>query len=55
LLPEIGRMLAERHQRQANQYRVTYRRPPGSKEQARVGATVRRDGTLTVSADGRLP
>ena len=38
-----------------HQYRVTYERPANAKEQPRVGAAVRRDGTPMISLDGHLP
>jgi hypothetical protein len=55
LLPEFGKRIAESHARQSHQYRVTYERPANAKEQPRVGAGVRREGTPTLSLDGHLP
>jgi hypothetical protein len=55
LLPEFGKKIAESHARQSHQYRVTYERPAGAKEQPRVGAGIRREGTPMISLDGHLP
>jgi hypothetical protein len=53
LLPEIGKKIAEAHERQQNQYRVTYERPANPKDQARISASVKRDGTPSLSIDGK--
>jgi hypothetical protein len=55
LLPELGTSIAQSVARQSHQYRVTYERPPNPKERPRIAASVRREGSLTVSMDGRLP
>ena len=55
LLPEIGKKIAEQHARQLHQFRVTYERPANAKDQARIGASVRRDAKPLLSIDGRLP
>jgi hypothetical protein len=55
LLPELGTTIAQNVARQSHQYRVTYERPANPTERPRIAASVRRDGRLTVSADGRLP
>jgi hypothetical protein len=55
LLPEFGRKIAESQARQSHQYRVTYERPAGSKDQPRIGASIRREGTPMISLDGHLP
>ena len=55
LLPEWGKKIAEADGRQRHQYRVTYERPANAKEQPRVGAAVRREGTPMISLDGHLP
>ena len=55
LLPEWGRKIAESQVRQGHQYRVTYERPANAKEQARIGASVRREGNVALSIDGHLP
>jgi hypothetical protein len=55
LLPELGKQVAESQARQSHQFRVTYERPANPKEQARIGAAIRREGTPKISLDGRLP
>jgi hypothetical protein len=55
LLPELGTRIAQSVGRQSHQYRVTYDRPANPKERPRIATSVRREGRLTVSADGRLP
>jgi hypothetical protein len=57
LLPEIGKQVAESHEKQSHQFRLTVERPAGAKgEMGQVGAGAR--GGLAVrglSMDGRLP
>jgi len=55
LLPEFGKKIAESHARQSHQFRVTYERPAGAKDQPRIGAGIRREGTPMLSLDGHLP
>jgi hypothetical protein len=55
LLPELGQRIAESHERQSHQYRVTYERPANAKAEARIEASVSRPGTPFVSVDGHLP
>ena len=55
LLPEFGKTIAESHARQSHQFRVTYERPAGAKDQPRIGAGIRREGTPMLSLDGHLP
>ncbi len=55
LLPELGKRIAESQARQSHQYRVTYERPANAKEQPRVGASIRHEGTAMISLDGHLP
>jgi hypothetical protein len=55
LLPEWGKKIAESQARQSHQFRVTYERPANAKEQASIGASVRREGTVLLSLDGHLP
>jgi hypothetical protein len=57
LLPEIGKQVADSHEKQSNQFRLTVVRPAGAKgDLGQVGAGAR--GGLAVrglSMDGRLP
>jgi hypothetical protein len=55
LLPEYGKRIADSHVRQSHQYRITYERPANAKDQARIGASLKRDGTPSLSIDGHLP
>lgn len=55
LLPEIGAQIAQSHAKQGNQYRLTYERPANAKPDARISAAVKREGTTTLSIDGRIP
>lgn len=55
LLPEIGAQIAQSHAKQGHQYRLTYERPANAKPEARISAFVKRDGTTTVTVDGRVP
>ena len=54
LLPEFGKRIADTYARESHQYRVTYERPANAKAQPRIGAVVRRDGTPSLSIDGRV-
>lgn len=57
LLPEIGVRIAEAHERQSSQYRVSYMRPAGEPPpQEGIFADILRPNTsVTLSLDGRLP
>ena len=55
LLPELGKKIADSQARQSHQFRVTYERAANAKEQPRLGAAVRREGTAMISLDGHLP
>jgi hypothetical protein len=54
LLPEWGKKIAESHERQKNQYRVTYERPAKPAAQARIGVSVKREAAVSMSLDGRV-
>jgi hypothetical protein len=53
LLPELGKKIADANAHQLNQYRVTYERPANAKDQSRISAAVKRDGTPSLSIDGK--
>ena len=55
LLPEFGKRIAQSNVRQSHQYRITYERPANARDQARIGAVLRREGTPSLSIDGHLP
>jgi len=55
LLPEFGQRIAASAARQRHQYRVTYERPDKPSQQPRIGATVRKDGSVQLSLRGSLP
>ena len=55
LLPEFGKRIADSAAKQQHQYRVTYERPAKGNDQARIGASVRRDGSFSLSLDGHQP
>jgi hypothetical protein len=55
LLPEFGKQIAESQARQSHQYRVTYERPANAKAAAKIGASVGRPGTPTLTIDGHMP
>jgi hypothetical protein len=55
LLPEYGKRIADSNVRQTHQYRITYERPANAKEQPRIGALLKRDGTPALSIDGHHP
>ena len=55
LLPELGQRVAASVARQRHQYRLTYERPDKPSAQPRIGATVRKEGTVQLSLRGNLP
>jgi len=57
LLPEIGKQVAESHQKQSNQFRLTVERPAGAKgDLGQLGARARGGLNLRgLSLDGRMP
>jgi hypothetical protein len=55
LLAEYGQRVAASATRQRHQYRITYERPDKPSAQPRIGATVRKEGTVQMSLRGNLP
>jgi len=55
LLPELGQKIAASAVRQRHQYRVTYERPDKPSLQPRIGATVKKEGSVQLSLRGSLP
>jgi hypothetical protein len=55
LLAEYGQRVAASAARQRHQYRVTYERPDKPSAQPRIGATVRKEGSVQMSLRGNLP
>ena len=57
LLPEIGKQVAESHEKQSHQFRLTVERPAGAKgDMGQIGAGARGGLVLRgLSMDGRLP
>jgi hypothetical protein len=55
LLPELAKKIAEQHARQQNQFRITYERPANAKPQARIGASITRQASASLSIDGKHP
>jgi hypothetical protein len=55
LLPELGKLIAASAARQRHQYRITYERPDKPSAQPRIGATVKKEGSVQLSLRGNLP
>ncbi len=55
LLPEFGERIAQAAARQQNQFKVTYEVPGKRSASPKVGIGVSREGTVTISQDGRTP
>jgi hypothetical protein len=56
LLPEIGAQVAESHQRQSRQFRLTVERPSGSKGPiGTIGGNVPAGYTARITGDGAMP
>jgi hypothetical protein len=56
LLPEIGAQIARSHERQSQQYRITFERPQGkSGPVGQVGLAARGGVSVNLTLDGRMP
>lgn len=56
LLPEIGAQIAESHDRQSHQYRITFQRPAGASGPIGDIKMATRPGMLpTLTINGRMP